>query len=277
MAKLRMQISEDRRMTMSVSTELHGNQEILLTVDNVTKRFGGVVAVDDCSLYIRRGTITGLIGPNGAGKTTLFNMIAGVYPPDAGRIWFEGERIDGLPPHGIFARKIVRTFQIARALKRMTVLENLLLVPAQQQGENFFNAWFYPRHVYAQEQALRERAEEILQRVKLHYLRHEYAGNLSGGQKKLLELARTMMSDATCILLDEPGAGVNPTLMQELVGHIQHLQGLGRTFLLIEHDMDLVMDICNPVIVMSHGRTLMEGTPRQVRNDPRVIEAYLGA
>ena len=264
-------------MAMSAPTEPHGNQEILLTVDNVTKRFGGVVAVDGCSLCIRRGTITGLIGPNGAGKTTLFNMLAGVYPPDAGRIWFEGERIDGLPPHDIFARKIVRTFQIARALKRMTVLENLLLVPEQQRGENFFNAWLHPRQVYAQEQALRERAEEILQRVKLHYLRHEYAGNLSGGQKKLLELARTMMSDATCILLDEPGAGVNPTLMQELVGHIQHLQGLGRTFLLIEHDMDLVMEICNPVIVMSHGRTLMEGTPRQVRNDPRVIEAYLGA
>jgi branched-chain amino acid transport system ATP-binding protein len=253
------------------------NTDIILRVENVVKRFGGVVAVDHCSLAIRQGTITGIIGPNGAGKTTLFNIISGYYWPDAGRIWFAGERIDGLPPHEIFARKIVRTFQIARALKRMTVLENLLLVPAQQQGENFFNAWFYPRHVYAQEQALRERAEEILQRVKLHYLRHEYAGNLSGGQKKLLELARTMMSDATCILLDEPGAGVNPTLMQELVGHIQHLQGLGRTFLLIEHDMDLVMDICNPVIVMSHGRTLMEGTPRQVRNDPRVIEAYLGA
>ena len=261
---------------MPEPTESQRPQAILLTVDNVTKRFGGVVAVDGCSLGIRRGTITGLIGPNGAGKTTLFNMIAGLYPPDAGRIWFEGERIDGLPPHRIFARKIVRTFQIARALKHMTVLENLLLVPEQQRGENVFTAWFRPRQVYAQEQALRERAEEILQRVKLHYLRHEYAGNLSGGQKKLLELARTMMSDATCILLDEPGAGVNPTLMQELVGHIQHLQGLGRTFLLIEHDMDLVMDICNPVIVMSHGRTLMEGTPQQVRNDPRVLAVYLG-
>jgi branched-chain amino acid transport system ATP-binding protein len=262
---------------MSAPPEPHGDQEILLRVDNVTKRFGGVVAVDGCSLGIRRGTITGLIGPNGAGKTTLFNMIAGVYRPDAGRIWFEGERIDGLPPHAIFARKIVRTFQIARALKRMTVLDNLLLVPEQQLGENFFNAWLRPRQVYAQEQALRARAEEILQRVKLHYLRHEYAGNLSGGQKKLLELARTMMANATCILLDEPGAGVNPTLMQELVGHIQYLQSLGRTFLLIEHDMDLVMEICNPVIVMSHGRTLMEGTPWQVRHDPRVIEAYLGA
>jgi branched-chain amino acid transport system ATP-binding protein len=261
---------------MSEPAEFQRHQAILLTVDNVTKRFGGVVAVDGCSLSIQGGTITGLIGPNGAGKTTLFNMIAGLYPPDAGRIWFAGERIDGLPPHSIFARKIARTFQIARALKRMTVLDNLLLVPEQQRGENFFNAWFQPRQVYAQEQALRQRAEEILQRVKLHYLRHEYAGNLSGGQKKLLELARTMMSDATCILLDEPGAGVNPALMQELVGHIQHLQSLGRTFLLIEHDMDLVMDICNPVIVMSHGRPLVEGTPQQVRNDPRVIAAYLG-
>jgi len=251
--------------------------KILLTVDNVTKRFGGVVAVDRCSLHIRRGTITGLIGPNGAGKTTLFNIIAGVYRPDAGHVWFEGDRLDGLPPHQIFARQIARTFQIARELKRMTVLENLLLVPGQQIGETFYHAWLYPRQVQQQEQALRERAEEVLQRVKLHYLRHEYAGNLSGGQKKLLELARTMMSDATLILLDEPGAGVNPTLMQELVGHIQRLQDMGRTFILIEHDMDLVMDICNPVIVMNHGRTLVEGTPLQVRSDPRVIEAYLGA
>lgn len=257
--------------------ESKAQSKILLTVDNVTKRFGGVVAVDHCSLHIRRGTITGLIGPNGAGKTTLFNIIAGVYRPDAGHVWFEGDRIDGLPPQQIFARQIARTFQIARALKRMTVLENLLLVPGQQLGETFYNAWLYPRQVQQQEQALRERAEEVLQRVKLHYLRHEYAGNLSGGQKKLLELARTMMSDATLILLDEPGAGVNPTLMQELVGHIQRLQDMGRTFLLIEHDMDLVMDMCNPVIVMSHGRTLVEGTPRQVRSDPRVIDAYLGA
>src|SRR5262245_10184005 len=255
----------------------NAESQILLQVEHVTQGFGGDMAVQQCSVHMRRGTMTGLIGPNGAGKTTLFNIIAGVYRPDAGYVWFEGKRIDGLLPHQIFARQIARTFQIARELKRMTVLENLLLVPGQQMGEHFYNAWLRPRQVQQQEQALRERAEEVLQRVKLHYLRHEYAGNLSGGQKKLLELARTMMSEATCILLDEPGAGVNPTLMQELVGHIQHLQGLGRTFLLIEHDMDLVMEICNPVIVMSHGRTLMEGTPQQVRNDPRVIEAYLGA
>src|SRR6266568_4120774 len=159
--------------------EQNAQSEILLTVENVTKRFGGVMAVDRCSLHIRRGTITGLIGPNGAGKTTLFNIIAGVYRPDAGHVWFEGERLDGLPPHRIFARQVARTFQIARELKRMTVLENLLLVPQQQMGENLFNAWLRPRQVYAQEQALRERAEKILQLVKLHSLRHEYAANLS--------------------------------------------------------------------------------------------------
>src|SRR5262249_35986715 len=257
--------------------EQNAPSEILLTVENVTKRFGGVMAVDSCSLHIRRGTITGLIGPNGAGKTTLFNIIAGVYRPDAGQVRFEGDRIDGLLPHQIFARRIARTFQIARELRHMTVLENLLLVPEQQIGENLWHAWLRSRQVQQQEQALRERAEEVLQRVKLHYLRHEYAGNLSGGQKKLLELARTMMSDATLILLDEPGAGVSPTLMPGLAGRSHRRQHLGRTFLLIEHDMDLVMEICNPVIVMNHGRMLMEGTPRQVRSDPRVIEAYLGA
>jgi branched-chain amino acid transport system ATP-binding protein len=252
------------------------NDSIILAVEDVVKRFGGLIAVDHCSLQLQRGTITGLIGPNGAGKTTLFNIIAGYYRPDAGRIWFEGRRIDGLPPQQIFARKIARTFQIARELKRMTVLENLLLVPEQQQGEHLWHAWFRPRAVRRQEAALRQRAAEVLQFVKLDHLRDEYAANLSGGQKKLLELARTMMSEARLILLDEPGAGVNPTLMRDLVAYIQHLQQSGRTFLLIEHDMNLVMEICNPVIVMSGGRKLMEGTPTAVRQDPRVIEVYLG-
>jgi branched-chain amino acid transport system ATP-binding protein len=249
----------------------------LLSVEHVTKRFGGVMAVQDCSLRIQPGTITGLIGPNGAGKTTLFNIIAGVYRPDAGRIWLGGERIDGLPSHQIFTRQIARTFQIARVLKRLTVLDNLLLVPRQQIGERLVHAWFQPRRVAAEERAWRERAEDILQRVKLAALSEAYADHLSGGQKKLLELARVMMSDATLILLDEPGAGVNPTLMRELVEHLRQLQAMGRTFLLIEHDMELVRELCNPVIVMSHGRTLMEGTPQEVRDDPRVIEAYLGA
>lgn len=249
---------------------------IILSVEDVVKCFGGVVAVDHCSLAVQRGTITGLIGPNGAGKTTLFNTIAGYYRPDAGRIWFEGERIDGLRPHRIFARQLVRTFQIARELKRMTVLDNLLLVPEHQAGERIANAWLRPRLVRHQERQLRDRAEDVLRFVKLEHLRHEHAGNLSGGQKKLLELARTMMSDAKLVLLDEPGAGVNPTLMRDLVGYIQHMRANGRTFLLIEHNMDLVMEICDPVIVMSNGRQLMAGPPHEVRHDPRVIEVYLG-
>ncbi len=231
----------------------------------------------DCSLHVQPGTITGLIGPNGAGKTTLFNMIAGVYRPDTGRIWYAGARLDGLSPSQIARCHIARTFQIARVLKRLTVLENLLVVPQQQAGERLRSAWFQPRRVAAQERAHRARAEDILQRVQLATLRHAYAEHLSGGQKKLLELARVMMSDATLILLDEPGAGVNPTLMRELVQHLLQLQATGRTFLLIEHNMALVQELCNPVMVMSQGCTLMEGTPQEVRDDPRVIAAYLGA
>lgn len=249
---------------------------ICLAVDNVVKRFGGVLALDHCSLQIQRGTITGLIGPNGAGKTTLFNTIAGVYRPDSGHIVFEGHRIDDLPPHQIFARQIARTFQISRELKRMTVLENLLLVPEQQYGERLWNAWLRSRLVRQQETALCQRAEEVLRAVGLHRLRDAYAAHLSGGQKKILELARIMMTNAVLVLLDEPGAGVNPTLMRELIQYIQEMQEQGRTFLLIEHDMDLVMEICDPVIVMSSGRQLMEGTPQEVRRDPRVIEVYLG-
>jgi branched-chain amino acid transport system ATP-binding protein len=249
---------------------------MFLVVDNVVKRFGGVMALDHCSLQIQRGTITGLIGPNGAGKTTLFNIIAGVYRPDSGHIVFEGQRIDDLLPHQIFARQIARTFQISRELKRMTVLENLLLVPEQQYGERFYHAWLRPRLVRQQEASLRQRAEEVLRAVGLHRLRDAYAANLSGGQKKILELARIMMTNAVLVLLDEPGAGVNPALMRDLIQYIQEMQEQGRTFLLIEHDMDLVMEICDPVIVMSSGRQLMEGTPQEVRRDPRVIEVYLG-
>jgi len=250
---------------------------VLLDVRTVTKSFEGLRAVSECSLQVRRGTITGLIGPNGAGKTTLFNLITGFLKPTAGEIAFAGERIDGLPPHRVFDKGIVRTFQIPRELKLMTVLENLMLVPAEQAGERLWNAWFLPFRVGRQEREIRDKALEVLEFVNLWHLRHEYASNLSSGQKKLLELARTLMGDPRLILLDEPGAGVNPTLMKSLVALIERLRDeLGITFFLIEHDMDLVARLCNPVIVMSSGEKIAEGPPDEVVRDERVLEAYLG-
>jgi branched-chain amino acid transport system ATP-binding protein len=250
---------------------------VLLDVRTVTKSFEGLRAVSECSLQVRRGTITGLIGPNGAGKTTLFNLITGFLKPTAGEIAFAGERIDGLPPHRVFDRGIVRTFQIPRELKLMTVLENLMLVPAEQAGERLWNAWFLPFRVGRQEREIRDKALEVLEFVNLWHLRHEYASNLSSGQKKLLELARTLMGDPRLILLDEPGAGVNPTLMKSLVALIERLRDeSGITFFLIEHDMDLVARLCNPVIVMSSGEKIAEGPPDEVVRDERVLEAYLG-
>jgi branched-chain amino acid transport system ATP-binding protein len=249
----------------------------LLEVQNLVKMFGGLRALDACTLQVRKGTITGLIGPNGAGKTTLFNVITGFFPPDGGRVHFRGEDITNLAPHRIFARKLARTFQIPREHQSMTVLENLMLVPPDQSGERMWNSWLRPGRVRADEAAIRERALEVLEFVDLLHLQDEYAARLSGGQKKLLELARTLMADPEMVLLDEPGAGVNPTLMRRLADNIEYLcRERGITFLLIEHDMDLVMRMCNPVIVMSEGRHLMEGTPDEVRSDQRVLEAYLG-
>ncbi|RLA82640.1 MAG: ABC transporter ATP-binding protein [Deltaproteobacteria bacterium] len=249
----------------------------MLEVKNVTKSFGGLKAVDDCSLSVKEGTITGLIGPNGAGKTTLFNLITGFHRPDGGEIYFCGERIDGLPPHEVFRRGLYRTFQIPRGFPQMTVLENLMVMPPGQLGERIWAPWFRPKAVKQQEAALKERALEVLEFVDLIDLRDEFAANLSGGQRKLLELARVMMVNPKMVLLDEPGAGVNPTLMRKLVGYIERLcRERGITFLIIEHDMDLVMSLCNPVIVMSEGKKLTEGPPEEIKRDPRVLEAYLG-
>jgi branched-chain amino acid transport system ATP-binding protein len=252
--------------------------EILLEVRDLVKDFGGLRAVNKCSLSVRCGTITGLIGPNGAGKTTLFNLVTGFHRPDGGQVFFRGEEITGLAPYRVFHKKLCRTFQIPREFKQMTVLENLMLVPAGQRGENLFYSWFLPGVVRRQEQEIREKALSVLEFVHLIHLKDEYAGNLSGGQKKLLELARTLMADPEMVLLDEPGAGVNPTLMKQLVANIEKLcYERDVTFLLIEHDMDLVMNLCNPVIVMSNGEKLAEGTPQEIQGDERVLEAYLGS
>lgn len=254
-----------------------GRGSPILQVRSLSRAFGGLRALDRCSLEVPRGTITGLIGPNGAGKTTLFNVITGYFGPDSGRVYFRGSDITGLPPHQIFRRKLCRTFQIPREHPSMTVLENVMLVPPRQSGEFMWNPWFRSAMVRAEEAANYDRALEVLDFVDLAHLRDEYASRLSGGQKKLLELGRTLMADPEMVLLDEPGAGVNPTLMQRLAGNIEYLcRERGITFLLIEHDMDLVMGMCNPVIVMSEGRHLMQGTPDEVRSDRRVLEAYLG-
>ena len=249
----------------------------LLAVRGLIKNFGGLRAIDHASLDVKRGTITGLIGPNGAGKTTLFNLITGFIQPDAGRVFFRGEDVTHLPPYRIFEKKICRTFQLPREHRSMTVVENMMLVPHRQQGERFWNNWLRPRAVAADEARLKARALDALAFVQLDRLANEPAANLSGGQKKLLELGRVLMAEPTLVLLDEPGAGVNPTLMRRLAEDIDTLRReRGITFLLIEHDMDLVMSLCDPVVVMSEGKRLMEGAPDAVRNDPAVLEAYLG-
>jgi branched-chain amino acid transport system ATP-binding protein len=249
----------------------------MLKIEEVVKSFGGLTAVCECSLEVSEGSITGLIGPNGAGKTTLFNVITGHYKPERGRIIFQGEDINGLAPHQIFQKKIYRTFQITREFSQMTVIENLMFVPEDQAGEKIWNTWFRPSAVRKQERAIHEKAIEVLEFVELIDLKDEYAGSLSGGQKKLLELAKSLMADPKLVLLDEPGAGVNPTLMRKLIDNIKKLcEEKKITFFLIEHDMDLVMSLCNPVIVMSEGKKLAEGTPEEIKKDERVLEAYLG-
>ncbi len=248
----------------------------LLTVTGVTKRFGGVEALAGCTLAVGEGSITGLIGPNGAGKTTLFNVISGLTRADAGQIRLGADRLDGLPAHAIARRGVGRTFQIPRPLGRMTVLENVVVYAHDQPGEALARVFAAPGRTRAAERRARARAEAILESVDLLPLAAAPAATLSGGQKKLLELARVLMGDPRVILLDEPGAGVNPTLMRSLVERIRALRDAGRTFLLIEHDMDLVTELCDPVIVMAEGRTLLEGPFSEVRHDPRVLEAYLG-
>jgi branched-chain amino acid transport system ATP-binding protein len=248
----------------------------VLELEGVTKRLGGTLAVDGVSFAVRAGSITGLIGPNGAGKTTLFNTIAGLLRPTHGSIRFAGHEIAGRAPYAIFRKGIVRTFQIPRPFPEMTVLENLMLVAADQPGERFWNTWFQPGRVAAHESANRARALEALEFFGLAHLAGAKAQTLSGGQLKLLELGRAFMAEPKLVLLDEPTAGVNPTLQNEIGERLLELPRRGITVLLIEHDMGFIAHLCDPVIVMAEGQVLTEGTFDAVRADHRVREAYLG-
>ena len=249
----------------------------ILQVDNLSKYFGGLAAVSDCSLKIKKGSITGIIGPNGSGKTTLFNLIAGNLKSSGGTVLFNNENITDVPSHELFSKGILRTFQIAHEFTNLTVLENLMMVPGNQSGESLVNALFKPGLVKKEEVKVKEKALEVIEFLNLKHLSNELAGNLSGGQKKLLELGRTMMVDAKVVLLDEVGAGVNRTLLKDIGSAIIRLnKEQGYTFCMIEHDMDFISRLCNPVIVMAEGSVLFEGTSDEVKKNEKVIESYLG-
>lgn len=249
----------------------------MITTRNLTKRFGGFTAVDDVSIEIRKGSITGLIGPNGAGKTTLFNIIAGELSPTSGDVFLEDAPITGLEPHELFARGLLRTFQIAHEFASLTVRENLMMVPGGQTGEKLWSTWFERRRIAAEERAIGERADEVMEFLTLSHLAGERAGNLSGGQKKLLELGRTMMTDARLVFLDEVAAGVNRTLLKTIAEAILRLnREQNYTFCMIEHDFPLISELCDPVIVLAEGRVLAEGNASDIRSNEQVIEAYLG-
>ncbi len=249
----------------------------MIEIKQLNKNFGGLKAINDVSLSIKTGTITGLIGPNGAGKTTLFNIIAGNIKPSSGKILFNGEDVTALPPHQLFHKGILRTFQIAHEFPTLSVLENLMMVPGGQTGENILSTWFKTSQIKQEESHLLEKANKILSILKLDHLGNDPAGTLSGGQKKLLEIGRTMMVDAKLVLLDEVGAGINRTLLKEIGNIIQTLnQEMGNTFFMIEHDLDFISHLCNPVIVMAEGGVLFEGSADEVKKNEEVIESYLG-
>jgi len=261
-----------------VGTDITGLGKLsMIRIEAVSKHFGGLKAVDNASFRVETGSITGLIGPNGAGKTTLFNIIAGLFAPTSGKVLLDGEDVSGLKPHQLFAKGLLRTFQIAHEFSNLTVLENLMMVPDNQLGENIVSSWVRRGAIREQEAIIQNKANEVIDFLKISHLRDEVAGNLSGGQKKLLELGRTMMVDAKVVLLDEVGAGVNRTLLRDIGDAILRLnQERGYTFCMIEHDMEFISRLCDPVIVMAEGGVLAQGTAEEVRNNEEVIEAYLG-
>ena len=249
----------------------------MIRVHDLHRHFGGFRAVDGASLHIRKGSITGLIVPNGAGKSTLFNVIAGVLPPTSGRVEMDGEDVTGLAPHQLFHKGLLRTFQMAHEFASMTVRENLMMVPPRQSGETLVNAWLKRGAIRTEEAALRRRADEVLEFLTISHVADEKAGNLSGGQKKLLELGRCMMVDAKIVFLDEVGAGVNRTLLGTIADAIIRLnRERGYTFCVIEHDMDFIGKLCDPVIVMAEGKVLAKGSAADIMKNEAVIEAYLG-
>jgi len=253
------------------------SEQNILQINKISKYFGGLAAVSNCSLNIKRGSITGVIGPNGSGKTTLFNLIAGNLKPNSGKVLFNNEEITSIPSYELFSKGLLRTFQIAHEFTNLTVLENLMMVPANQAGEKLMTALLNPKLVKKEEKIVKQKACEVIEFLNLKHLANELAGNLSGGQKKLLELGRTMMVDAKIVLLDEVGAGVNRTLLKDIGTAIQRLnKEKGYTFCMIEHDMDFIKRMCDPVIVMAEGSVLFEGTPDEVMKNEKVIESYLG-
>ena len=253
------------------------SQSNILVINNVSKFFGGLAAVSNCSLKIKKGSITGIIGPNGSGKTTLFNLIAGNLKANDGEVLFNEENVTNIPSYELFSKGLLRTFQIAHEFTNLTVLENLMMVPGNQTGEKLLNALFNREKFRKEEEKIRKKANEVIEFLNLKHLSNELAGNLSGGQKKLLELGRTMMVDAKLVLLDEVGAGVNRALLKDLGTAILRLnREKGYTFCMIEHDMDFISRMCDPVIVMSEGSVLFEGTSEQIKKNEKVIESYLG-
>ena len=249
----------------------------ILQINNISKYFGGLAAVSNCTLNIKKGSITGVIGPNGSGKTTLFNLIAGNLKPNSGQVMFNNDEITSIPSYELFSKGLLRTFQIAHEFTNLTVLENLMMVPGNQSGEKLITALLKPKLVKREEEIVKQKAYEVIDFLNLKHLSNELAGNLSGGQKKLLELGRTMMVDAKIVLLDEVGAGVNRTLLKVIGTAIQRLnKEKGYTFCMIEHDRDFIKRMCDPVIVMAEGSVLFEGTPEEVMKNEKVIESYLG-
>ncbi len=248
----------------------------ILVVDGVRKAYGGLVAVDVRHLEIQRGVITGLIGPNGAGKTTFFNLMTGFAVPDSGDWTFDGRSLAGVSAHEVAHSGMVRTFQLTKALSRLTVMENMKLGSPDQIGESFFRS-LLPAGWRDEEQEIEGRADELLERFNLAHMREEYGATLSGGQRKLLEMARTLMTDPSLLMLDEPMAGVNPALTQSLLEHVIALPDFGKTVVFVEHDMDVIMNISDWVVVMAEGRIIAEGPPDAIKSNEQVIDAYLGA